>query len=250
MLMVNNASFQWDKYASLFDETQGETGDLAHQLLFDPKITEMLGDISDKIVLDAGCGNGYWARKLAKRAKKVVGIDSSPKLISIAKVRGNPKNINFQTMDLNNPLVFAKDTFDLILSSMVFHFLPVLVSPVKEFRRILKPQGKVVVCVQHPLYPYHFRAQEKAGKKTNIFFRTAGYFDRKLIKQVTLLGRAVVESYNRPLEDYLKAFLDNGFVLTDFAEPEFTPELLEKNPRYRQVSELPRIVIFQFIKNR
>ena len=243
--MTNN---DWDKHAQLYDETQGKTGDIAHQLLFDPIITEVLGDLSDKVVLDAGCGNGYWVRRLVKSAAKVVGIDESSQLIEIAKKKKNPDNAEFRVMDLLGDLDFVDATFDIILSSMVFHYLPSLDKPASEFQRILKPRGRVVICIQHPLYQYHFRALDKAGKKAETFPKTVGYFDRTAIKQVTLFGKAELTTYNRPLEDYFKAFFKESFVLTDFREPEYTEELLEKNPRYKEVREIPRALILEFKK--
>lgn len=246
--MNSSSKHTWNSYADLYDEVQGNTGDIAHQLIYDPKISEMLGNLNNKVVLDAGCGNGYWTRKLAKHAKKVIGIDSSKKLITIAKTKINPKNIDFRIMDLTKKLDFADNTFDTILSSMVLNYVSTLKMVALEFRRILKPTGNLIICVQHPIYQYHYRAQEKVGKKSSTFPVTLGYFDRKPLKQITLFGKAVLEIYNRPLEDYIHAFIKNNFILSGFSEPEFTKELLEKNPRYKEVKEIPRVVIMKFTK--
>ncbi|MBI4226077.1 class I SAM-dependent methyltransferase [Candidatus Roizmanbacteria bacterium] len=247
--MVSNLTIkQWDKQADLYDELQGEKGDVSHQLLFDPAIEKMLGDVAHKTILDAGCGNGYWSRRLAKKAKKVIAIDSSVRLIEIAKAKNNQANIEYQIMTLGEALKFGDKTFDLILSSMVLHYVPNLNTVASEFNRILKTRSKVIICVQHPLYQYHFRAQEIAGKKNNYFPKTVGYFDRIQLKQVTLFGKAILDIHNRPMEDYLRPFFKSGFALTDFSEPEFTKELLDKNPRYQALKEIPRVLIFQFIK--
>lgn len=151
-------------------------------------------------------------------------------------------------MDLTKKLDFVDNSFDIILSSMVLNYVSTLKMILVEFRRILKNKGNLIICVQHPVYQYHYRAQEKAGNKSKIFPETAGYFDRKVLKQITLFGKAILEVYNRPLEDYIKPFLENKFMLTAFSEPEFTEELLKKNPRYQKVKEIPRVVIMKFNK--
>src|SRR5690242_9304617 len=111
-----NISLQWDENASLYDQTQGEAGDPAHQLLFDPQIAEMLGDLHGKVILDAGSGNGYWVRRLAKQAEKVIGIDASPKLIEISKKKNNPANVEYKVMDILSQLTFEDKYFGSILS--------------------------------------------------------------------------------------------------------------------------------------
>src|SRR3989338_6349525 len=185
---------------------------------------------------------------LAKYATGVVGIDESEKLLAIAKAKNNPGNVEFRQMDLSDNLDLEDESFDIVLSSMVFHFLPSLEKVSAEISRVLKIDGKVVICVQHPLYQYHFRAQETAGKKSEVFRSTVGYFDRKEIIQKTLAGKAWVPVFNRPLEDYMKAFLEKGLALTNFREPEYTDELLAEHPRYKDHKEVPRVVILEFIK--
>lgn len=241
----------WREHAKAYDNAQGEQGDVAHELLFDPAIEQVLGNVEGKTILDAGCGNGYWVRRLAKSAKKVVGIDESEELIELARAKNNPSNVEFQTMDLTQPLLFENEVFDIVLTSMVLHYISSLETPASEFFRILGPSGRVIVCVQHPLYQYHFRAQEKVGKKSSKFSGTAGYFDRKELRQVTLLGGGVeVTTYNRPLEDYMHPFLGVGFVLTAFEEPEYTAEILKRHPPYQEIKEVPRVVILGFSKVR
>lgn len=244
---MNDAN-QWNKYADIYDQTQGEEGDIAHRLVFDPNISKLLGDVTGKVILDAGCGNGYWVRNLARRSSKVIGIDSSEKLIDICKSKNNPSNVEYKVMDLTDQLDFPDEVFDLILSSLVFQYMPSLDKTASEFNRILKYKGEVVVCAQHPIYQYHFRVQQKLGKKLEVFPETAGYFDRKYLKQKVLAGKALVDNFNRPLKDYLSPFLDHGFVLTDFEEPEFTEEILREDPRYQEVREIPRVVIFKLRK--
>jgi predicted RNA methylase len=50
-----------------------------------PLLVELIGDVKDKAVLDLGCGEGIYARKIkAMGAKTVVGVDISSEMIELA----------------------------------------------------------------------------------------------------------------------------------------------------------------------
>src|SRR5581483_11602810 len=59
-------------------ESHGDEGDFARQALLNPAIFTLLGnDIQGKKILDAGCGQGYLCRLLAKRGAIVTGVEPS-----------------------------------------------------------------------------------------------------------------------------------------------------------------------------
>lgn len=239
----------WDTYASLYDEVQGETGDVAHELVYDPLISQLIGDVRGKRALDAGCGNGCWSRRLASRAKSVVGIDSSEALIRIAQTKDNPDNVRYEVRDLTGELGLEEGSFDLVLSSMVLHYIPSIESAVSQFSRLLADGGEVVICVQHPMYQYHYRAQALAGKHSSVFPHTVSYFEHAPLTQVTLFGKMEVPTFNRTIEDYVTTFTRHGFVLTGLREPQFSEALLDAMPRYRDVREVPRVILMKFRKD-
>ncbi|TFG29916.1 hypothetical protein EU528_08930, partial [Candidatus Thorarchaeota archaeon] len=49
------------------------TGDLNRRFVIDPSLWNLIGDVSELSVLDAGCGNGYLTRELATKGAKAVG---------------------------------------------------------------------------------------------------------------------------------------------------------------------------------
>ncbi len=44
-------------------------------------VISMLGDVSDKVIADIGAGSGYFARRLAHKAKRVIAIEIDPRFI-------------------------------------------------------------------------------------------------------------------------------------------------------------------------
>jgi ubiquinone/menaquinone biosynthesis C-methylase UbiE len=53
--------------------------------------------------------------------------------------------------DLSRPLPFADDTFDDVVVSLVLHYLRDWTAPLAELRRVLKPGGRLVLSVNHPV---------------------------------------------------------------------------------------------------
>jgi ubiquinone/menaquinone biosynthesis C-methylase UbiE len=102
-------------------------------------------------VLDVGCGTG----SLAIAAKhhvgddgQVSGIDASPEMIvrAMSKAAKARVDVSFRTA-VAEALPFADATFDVVLSTLMLHHLPRKVRQqcLKEVRRVLKPEGRVLV---------------------------------------------------------------------------------------------------------
>jgi len=67
---------RWDDNAECWHRSFGERDPNRRDLL-DPIILEVLGNIKGKQILDAGCGDGYLSRKLARRGASVTGVEIS-----------------------------------------------------------------------------------------------------------------------------------------------------------------------------
>ncbi len=227
---------QWDQHADLYHQGIGEEGDELHKLI-DPHIFKALGDLKSKIVLDAGCGNGYLSRQLAPKAKKVHAIDSSPKLLALAKSQPSPAPIAYQQVDLGSTLPFVSSEFDTIIAHMVLQYLPTLTTTAQEFARILKPKGQLILSVDHPAHALFYRAQELVGTKNPKFLSSGNYFEERKHSKKSLWGKAVLTYYHRPVMAYFKPFQAAGFNLTDMEELRE-----DKHP------EVPRILFLVFTK--
>jgi len=86
----------------------------AHNALYErPATLALLGDLSDKRVLDAGCGAGAISEAMLARGAQVMGIDVSPQMVRIARSRlGNRASVFVG--DLSSPLPFGNSSFDLV----------------------------------------------------------------------------------------------------------------------------------------
>jgi SAM-dependent methyltransferase len=122
--------------------------------------------ISDKYVLDAGCGAGQGAAYLAQNgARYVVGIDISPESIAYARELFSRDNLSFVLMDALC-LGFSGCTFDVVTSIEVIEHLQKPEQYVSEIRRVLKDKGILVLSTPNKLissptpgtiWPYHIK---------------------------------------------------------------------------------------------
>jgi len=98
--------------------------------------------IEPKVVLDLGCGTGYFSRLLAKRYKQsnVIGIDFARQMIDVAKRDSTMTSLDFQQADAEH-LPLENQSVDLVFSNMMLPFCDDLNIVVKEVKRVLRPNG-------------------------------------------------------------------------------------------------------------
>ena len=98
----------------------------------------------NKVILDAGCGEGYGSNLLAEVATKVIGVDISQEAIRHAREKYSRENLHYYVMDAVN-MDFADNTFDVIISFQVIEHLNNPLKFLKEIKRILKKGGWAII---------------------------------------------------------------------------------------------------------
>lgn len=100
-------------------------------------------------VLDLGCGNGRLYSFLKKRGIKYTGIDSSERMIEIAKEKNQEGDPKFEVVEALD-LPFSENSFDKVYSVAVLHHVPssdFRLEFMEEIKRVLKSKGKLVLTV-------------------------------------------------------------------------------------------------------
>lgn len=98
-------------------------------------------------VLDVACGTGEFERLLLSEhpTQQIVGIDISEKMLAIAKQKCSMyPQVSFQTASAL-ALPFANNSFDVIVSANSFHYFDNPLAALGEMKRVLKPEGKVII---------------------------------------------------------------------------------------------------------
>lgn len=116
---------------------------IEHQLL-----GALLGDVAGRAVLDAGCGDGTFARELARRGAFVTGVDADADMIAEAQVQAaglvGSGAARFQVGRIE-ALPFPDASFDAVVAVTVLCLVPDPARAMAEMARVLKPGGILVV---------------------------------------------------------------------------------------------------------
>lgn len=144
-------------------------------------------DVETQTVLDVGTGTGGFISVLKKvfPNAQITGIDPSLKTLEIA--RQNFPDIKFFKMEAEQ-LGFNDNSFDVVSISMALHHLPKIKKGLKEIKRVVKPDGYVIIseAVSNNLNPaqevhkmyHHFRSR---------IDRLMGKFHRKTFTRDAIL---------------------------------------------------------------
>jgi len=125
---------------------------LSHKYLEKPAINELLPlDLKDKSILCIGVGSGEELELIIERgAKYVTAIDISNELLKLAKIKF--PSVNFKKMDMMD-LLFPDSIFDVIYSSLTFHYTNDWDKLLSGVYRIIKKQGILLFSVLKPEHP-------------------------------------------------------------------------------------------------
>ncbi|MDI2588815.1 class I SAM-dependent methyltransferase [Psychrobacillus sp. NEAU-3TGS] len=174
-------------------------------------------DVRDKHVLDAGCAAGWYTSKLVNLGAVVTATDISPKMVEATKRRIVEK-AEVLCLDLEKELPFENESFDVIVSSLVLHYMKDWSNPFSEFLRILKPNGTLLFSVHHPFMDI------KLSENGDYFFT------EYIVDQWKREGKLIdVPFYRRPLQEILSETL-RYFSLVKIVEPQPTKEFQMKEP--------------------
>jgi SAM-dependent methyltransferase len=244
----------WDKVADQWSVRYTEYGDVNRQYVIDPAIFHIIGSVKGLSILDAGCGNGYLCRLLTKKGAKMTGVELSKRFVKIAeqKEREVPLGIMYYSGTVCNLEMFEGETFDMVISNLVLMDLPDLDKAIKEVRRVLKKKGRLIFSIMHPCFsspPVRgwVRKPEDSNRKEDwIYWKVDRYFDRSMEIWRFYPDWPPVYSFHRPLSDYVKTLIGNGFAIVKFEEP--IPSQKAMREHYREFgNECDRIPWFLII---
>lgn len=177
-----------------------------------PAMLNLLGDVRGRRILDAGCGSGPLAAALHARDAIVTGFDSSAAMVELARQRLG-ENAELHVADLSQPLPFADGAFDDVVASLVLHYFQDWTAPLTELRRVLRPEGRLILSVNHPTV-------------FKVLNPDADYFAiSEWSEEYTFSGQPAVLTYwHRPLHALTDAFTHAGFRVAAISEPPFSPD--------------------------
>jgi len=220
----------YDECAERFEQHAEEAFWNAH---YDrPAVLSLLGDVGGKRVLDAGCGPGIYAEELLARGAEVVAVDASAEMVERARRRLGAR-LDVRRHDLNEPLSFLPDeSVDIVVSALVWHYVDKRLDALREFHRILRSSGPVVISCGHPT--------------TDWLHHGGSYFAVEPKTEYWKSLDVTFTSWRTPLTVLADEFADAGFVIERLLEPQPTAEAQPIDPHeYEQLTTEPGFIVFR-----
>lgn len=189
------------------------------------ELQKVLPDFHGKRVLDLGCGYGWHCLHAAQNgAAYVLGTDISEKMLSVAKEKQGDETIEYRCVAMED-LEFAHETFDIVISSLAFHYIRDFDSMVRNISRWLTPDGHFVFSVEHPVFTSCGTQDWYYDEAGNILHFPVDRYYYEGKREAVFLGETVTK-YHKTLTTYLNTLLKHGFELTDIVEPQPSADLM------------------------
>jgi len=205
-------------------------------------LKNLLPDFYNKRMLDLGCGYGWHCiYAMEHGASSVVGIDISSKMLEVAREKTHFSQVEYHCLAMED-VEFPDKNFDIILSSLAFHYVQSFESIVQKIYRFLKPNGTFIFSVEHPVFTasetqdwyYDENGDVMHFPIDNYYYegkRTTRFLDEDVIK------------YHRTITTYLNTLLTNGFQINSVIEPQPSEHLLNTIPGMKDEMRRPMMLI-------
>ncbi|WP_077706985.1 class I SAM-dependent methyltransferase [Virgibacillus dokdonensis] len=239
---------RWDSFAKSYAENHSEQGDLHKEVFLNPTLFSLLGPVNNKKILDAGCGEGYFSRLLAKSKAKVTAVDYSTKMLELAKHRtpvelpieyhhGNCEDLHFLT----------NASFDIIVLNMVMQDLANIEKAFHEMYCLLVDGGTFIFSILHPCFVTPASVWDKDHRGNKLHWDVDQYFYEGVYKQRLGVDEKVL-LFHRTLTTYMNTLLGIGFELEKIIEPKPSQEMLKKYPSFEENFRCADFIVFKLKK--
>lgn len=238
--MADDRQRALDDYDQMADVYAGDADVHPVNAAYDrPAILDMVGDIRGKRVLDVGCAAGALSEALLDRGARVVGIDLNPRFVARARERlGSRAEVH--VADLAAPMPFLEsNAFDVVVASLVLHYLADWDGPLAELNRVLRPGGILALSTHHPT------------QDIGVADPPAPYFDTVLLNDTWHKGgrEFKVRFYHRPISAIVDALADAGFLIERIPEPVPDRAPFAANPAfYERMIQGPWFLFIRAVK--
>jgi len=243
----------WDEAADPYAEGQAAGRDYYRYEFFGPAQVALCGDVREMRLLDVGCGNGYFAREMAKRGARVTGVDISPRMIARAMQYESveARGIDYHVMDAAMlPAGFPAQSFDMATSCLALQDMPQVVKVLSGVHALLRQGGRFVASITHPCTDTPLRAWERDAAGNKRWLCIDRYFDCGPL-QFSWSGWGAdftTEAMHATLEQWVGWILAAGYELRALKEPCPTAEALRSHPDLEDAARVPYYLFFDLVK--
>jgi len=206
-----------------------------------PAMLALLPDLRGLSVVDLGCGFGWFCRFAREHgATDVLGLDVSERMLAKAASMTADAAIAYRRANLE-ALELPEQAFDLAYSSLALHYIADLDGLLAIVSRALKPGGRLVFSIEHPIY--------MAPSHPDWIKDAAGHnvwpLDRYLTegpRTTTWITSGVVKQH-RTIGTTLNLLIEHGFTIAHVEEWGPTDAQIAAHPDWAEARERPMFLL-------
>lgn len=212
-----------------------------------PELREHLPDFTGKRVLDLGCGYGWHAAYAADHgAEHVLATDISRRMLERAEeANSRPGVIEYRNIAMED-LDLPGSSFDVILSSLAFHYIEDFPAMARRISSWLVPGGSFIFSAEHPVFTAAGSQDWYYGDDGSIMHFPVDRYFYEGKRDAVFLGHHVVK-YHRTLTTYIRALIAAGFAIDDVSEPQ-PPQSMMDIPGMKDEMRRPMMMIISASK--
>ena len=236
------------KFSDEYDKMRNENSGInANDVIEIPIFRRMLPDLTDKFILDLGCGYGendvYF---IEHGAKYVMGTDISEHMISIANNNYKKDAIDYKVLAMEDISKIDKK-FDVVVSSLAFHYIKDYDKLILDIYNLLNDNGYLIFSMEHPLSNCIIYDNDLCNKHITIgkkkYILLSDY--NREGKRICNWFNSEVIKYHRTMATIINTLVKNGFKIEEINECLPNDEMISKNSKYTNQYDYP---YFLFVK--
>lgn len=224
----------WDRNAADWTAHVRNGRDLYQEVFHNPFFCDFVPDLSQRYVIDLGCGEGRNTRLFAARGARMTGIDVSSFLIEAARAAetANPLGIEYHVGSFTDLMQFSEESFDAAISTMAFMNGPGFSYASHAVYRLLRPGGALYFSVIHPCFSTRGARWlldsngRVEGKLVTDYWLNRPYIENWRFSASHGTGQFAVLCFPHRMEDYINGLCDAGFRILSLREPRPTSAMV------------------------
>jgi ubiquinone/menaquinone biosynthesis C-methylase UbiE len=210
----------WGDVANWYDKMISDKDSYQNQVIL-PKVMQVLKIKKDQIVLDLGCGVGYFCQKYSEAGASVIGVDLGVDSIQIAKQKTD-SHIQYHTHTAES-LPFIKDrSVDKITIILALQNIQKADQCLVECARVLKSKGELIMVINHPYFRIPKNTSWIWSNEEFVQYRRVDRYLSEFAVPIDMEPSKNEQnqtmSFHRPLQWYIQAASKNSLLLSDMQE--------------------------------
>jgi 2-polyprenyl-3-methyl-5-hydroxy-6-metoxy-1,4-benzoquinol methylase len=243
----------WDANALWWDDRIGDGNDF-QRVLIEPATERLLNVVAGDTILDAACGAGRFARRMAELGARVVAFDGSAEFIARARERtSSDAAVEYHVVDAADAalLSLGSNRFNKVVCTMAIMDMPEIGPLFATLSRMLVPGAAFVFSVTHPCF--HSAAiqrfaeihEEQPGRHMiRSGVKVSSYLSPFARKTEAIIGQPEPQwFFHRPISTLFRFGFEAGFVVDGTEEPHFPEDEPKAGVRWRDMPDIPPVMV-------